>query len=290
MKPKMLPEFVVVDFDGTATDVEEEGKDFGEAFYTDVAVFLGVDPLEFIARAVELEPKLDPAVDCWEFGGFKVAPATLDPYLRSARVSRLLARQLRPHISEAQLDTAFREFFLKNYPDESVACFKPGAKRLTRWMVNQGNAIIVTNSGTGPVCAKLKKVAHGRRLTTKRKMCVYGDAKKYIITDDTDFLIEHIEIPGLVGRKVLLRRGHYYRLIASQMVQRKVSGFGKVLVIGDVMELDLALPMYLGAHGILMTSERTPDYEVAYMNNHPHGHTAGSIDELMAILEHHYSA
>jgi hypothetical protein len=56
--------------------------------------------------------------------------------------------------------------------------------------------------------------------------------------------------------------------------------FDQLVVIGDIFELDLALPLALGARVGLVASAHTPPYERAFVSAHPRGRV---LEDLAAI-------
>ena len=56
-------------------------------------------------------------------------------------------------------------------------------------------------------------------------------------------------------------------------------------VVGDIFELDLVVPLVLGARVILLASEHTPAYELDYLEAHPRGQVVRSLREAHALLE-----
>jgi hypothetical protein len=56
--------------------------------------------------------------------------------------------------------------------------------------------------------------------------------------------------------------------------------FADLVVIGDIFELDLAMPLALGARVGLVSSAHTPTYERAFVTNHPR---ATMIEDLADI-------
>jgi hypothetical protein len=54
------------------------------------------------------------------------------------------------------------------------------------------------------------------------------------------------------------------------------------LVVGDVFELDLALPSALGAHVHLVTREHTPPHEVAIVQRLERSGISGGLKEVLA--------
>src|SRR5262245_9084065 len=119
----MVPKLVIVDFDGTLTDVGEEAKPFRRPFYRAVSKFLNVKLNAASHGLIDLlERRLNPEVDLWVMAGLAVAPATVDPYLRCTRVARLMAERFRPDIPAAELEAALSQCFKENYPKSGI-CF-----------------------------------------------------------------------------------------------------------------------------------------------------------------------
>jgi hypothetical protein len=78
---------------------------------------------------------------------------------------------------------------------------------------------------------------------------------------------------------VLLRRRLYHDIVRSILDEEQAS-FDDLVVVGDIFELDLAMPLALGARVGLVTSPRTPPYERAFVAAHPR---ATLVDDLAAI-------
>jgi hypothetical protein len=139
---------------------------------------------------------------------------------------------------------------------------------------------IVTNSDTHAVAGKLEALdrdAPGAGWLVPR---VRGGARKFDIDDSWTGVASDLSIPGL-SRPVLLRRRSYYDILET-IVRTAGAGFGELIVVGDVFELDLALPLALGARVGLVASPRTPSYERAFVASHPRGRV---LDQLSEIAE-----
>src|SRR6187401_313537 len=88
---------LVLDFDGTMTDAEAEGRPFREGYLEDLATLVGRQPgdpeINAIAEQVEAELASAPASHPFLWMGRAVAPATVDPYLRMVPIAhRILDR------------------------------------------------------------------------------------------------------------------------------------------------------------------------------------------------------
>src|SRR5580698_3463470 len=88
---------VILDFDGTMTDAEAEGRPFRDGYLEDLCALVGRptgDP-EVIGIADEVEAEIAASPDAHPFLwlGRAVAPATVDPYLRMVPIAhRILDR------------------------------------------------------------------------------------------------------------------------------------------------------------------------------------------------------
>src|SRR5882757_7482628 len=88
---------LVLDFDGTMTDAEAEGRPFRDGYLDDLCALVGrpaYDPeVRAIAEEVEAELMRAPETHPFLWMGRAVAPATVDPYLRMVPIAhRILDR------------------------------------------------------------------------------------------------------------------------------------------------------------------------------------------------------
>jgi len=138
----------------------------------------------------------------------------------------------------------------------------------------------VTNSATDPVRAKVAELARQAGAPGSLDWLVervYGFGKKYVIDSGFSSLPESMELPGL-GRPVLLRRKRYYELLDTLRTEVGCS-WEDVVVIGDIFELDLCVPLHMGGRVGLLANEFTPPYEQAYLNSHDRGAVLHSLEE-----------
>ena len=92
-----------------------------------------------------------------------------------------------------------------------------------------------------------------------------------------------LPVPGLSARNVLLRRRRYHDRLRAVLDEAGAS-FAELTVVGDIFELDLALPLALGARVGLVRSVHTPPYEVAFVSAHPRGVVIDDLRDVPALL------
>ncbi len=254
---------VVLDFDGTFTQVEEEAAPFEEVYRSNVADLLGRNVDEAWQReAAWIRGR--PNEFGWNVDGKIVAPATSDPYLLSTAIAHrvfdgagvLQNRPFRAEIAQALYREAYK------YTRTS---FKPEAKSVLETLLATGTRVfVVTNSHTEVVARKLDEL----NPTGRERLEVVGDAKKYVIDEPVlspedcaafASVPETRELPGL-PRPVYLRRGRYYEALC-RIWKETGSSADRTLVCGDIYELDLALPEALGAEIHLIVGAGTLPFE-----------------------------
>lgn len=271
----------ILDFDGTMTDAEQEGAPFRQGYLEDVAVLTGLSTDEVMRRAERLEAEVaaDPDRHGWIFNGQIVAPATVDPYLRMMPVARRIFDELGCFMAEAERTRLLDGILYKyNYQKTAVA-FRPGA-RDALLALRAAEVYIVTNSHTDAVVNKLRVLdAEGLAWLTER---VYGRARKYVLDDSFTAVPAELRLPGL-DRPVLLRRRAYHEVLDA-LRQKAGVEWSDVLVVGDIFELDLALPLALGARVALVVNAFTPAYERAYVDAHPRGCLVQQLSALPGLI------
>ncbi len=279
-----MKRLLVLDFDGTMTDAEIEGAPFRAGYLEDLAFLCGreLDTIRGLAEEYEAVVRANPNAHGWLYEGRIVAPAIVDPYLRIMPVARRILDHFRCFMDAKERARLLEGILYKyNYAKTAIA-FRRGAlqtlrvlKRIPTW--------IVTNSHTDPVRNKIKKLAEeGEDDFEWLLPRVHGSAKKYVVRDDFDKVPEALRIPGL-SRPILLRRPHYYDVLA-RLVEHEGVDWEGLVVIGDIFELDLALPLSLGAGIGLVVNDFTPDYERAFVEKHPRGRLIRDLADIPAFL------
>jgi hypothetical protein len=213
--------------------------------------------------------------------GRPVAPATVDPYLRMVPIAHRILDHFGAIPGADDRGRLLGSVLYKyNYAKTlGHPVFRAGAGEMLKALAGTATWI-VTNSDTHAVASKvaaLDREAPGVAWLTSR---VRGFARKFDVDDGWTGAPGEMVIPGL-ERAVLLRRRSYFEIL-QQVVDEAGSTFDDLVVIGDIFELDLAMPLALGARVGLVTSSRTPEYERAFVTAHPR---AKLIDDLAEIPE-----
>jgi hypothetical protein len=277
---------LVLDFDGTMTDAEAEGRPFREGYLEDLAWLVGRQPgdseIEKIAEEVEAELAAAPASHAFMWMGRPVAPATVDPYLRMVPIAhRVLDRFGTFPRAEDRGRLLGSVLYKYNYAKTlGHPVFRAGAGPMLA-SLGGSKTWIVTNSDTHAVAGKvaaLDREAPGVAWLTSR---VRGFARKFDVDDEWTGAPSELTLPGL-DRAVLLRRRAYFEILREVLAEAG-SSFQELVVVGDIFELDLAMPLSLGARVGLVTSPRTPDYERAFVTAHPRATLINDLSEIPAF-------
>jgi phosphoglycolate phosphatase-like HAD superfamily hydrolase len=274
---------VVLDFDGTLTDVAREAPPFDEAFPRLLADLLGRDIAgawaEEERRVRDLAPELP-----WVVAGQAAGPADADPYARATSTAQLLLDRFQVLTADPGLRSDVLTLVFRRAYRETRAAFRPEARRVLEALLARGLAVhVVTNAPTEVAAAKLATLAPAGL----DRLRIHGDAGKFLIGPsshpDERFARLPVEkrVPGL-QRPVLLQRGSYFDRLASIWAETGTSA-ETTLVCGDIFELDLAMPAEMGAQVHLVRREKTYAYEVDAVT--ALGVRGGVSEGLTALLE-----
>lgn len=277
---------LVLDFDGTMTDAEAEGRPFRDGYLDDLCMLVGRpggDP-EVLAIANEVEEELlgAPAAHPFLWMGRAVAPATVDPYLRMVPIAHRILDHFGSIPSALDRGRLLGGLLYKYNYAKTIGhpVFRAGAGDVLRALAGR-EAWIVTNSDTHHVAGKvaaLDRETPGVAWLTSR---VRGHARKFDVDDEWLGAEAELALPAL-ARPVLLRRRAYHDIL-KQILDDAGATFGELVVVGDIFELDLALPLSLGARVGLVASPRTPPYERAFVAAHPRGRVIEDLAEITAF-------
>lgn len=273
---------VVLDLDGTFTDLTHEAPLFQAAFPRLIADLVGKDLAaawpEAERRVRELSPELG-----WTVDGHVVAPADADPYILASCAAQLLFDRLLLLADPALRSDVITALYRRAY-QHTGAAFRPDAKAvLEALLLRVPHVRFVTNAAEDVAQRKLASLAP-RGLA---QLGLRGDARKFLIgpaaAPDERFtrIAPSKQIAGLT-RPVLLSRGRYFDALAA--IWKETGARPETtLVCGDIYELDLALPAELGAQVHLIRREFTFDYELSAIR--ALGPRGGVSDTLTPLLE-----
>jgi FMN phosphatase YigB (HAD superfamily) len=283
----MVFKLVILDFDGTFSDAEAEAAPFVESFQRDVFDLLGrVAKTEDAQRDWQAEAdklRAEPTRYGWRIAGVVAAPAISDPYLRSAVIAQNLCDAAGVLRDEETRSAVLQALYSKNYP-RTLTVPRPDAKRVLETLLAGDRSVyVVTNSRTDAVQAKIDRVAP----KGLERLTVIGDAKKFVVDDvsrgEAFDTLQDLALPGLDERNVAIKRGPYYEVLERCWRESGASA-AETLVCGDIFELDLALPLVLGAHVHLVHHADTPAYEVDYVSKHERGAVSRELAGVLARL------
>ncbi len=272
---------LVLDFDGTMTDAEAEGAPFRRGYLDDVAALVGRGPgdAEVLALAdrVEAEIAAAPGDHPFTWDGKAVAPASVDPYLRIVPIANRIFDHFGCFQNLDDRGRLLRSVLYRYNYEKTRPIFRTGA-RDTLGRLRGTDTFVVTNSGTAHVARKLRALDDGSGEAAWLADRVHGDAGKFVVDDDWDRVPAELRLPTL-NRPVLVRRRSYHDVLARLCGER----WDQLVVVGDIFELDLSLPLVLGARVGLVTSPFTPPYERAFVAAHPRGRVLDSLADIPAF-------
>lgn len=277
------PKSIVLDFDGTFTNAEAEHDIFLPFWIKAISARLIKPILERDLADIILRHRTHvlahPREYAWEKDEYKVASAVSDPYITTTVATRLaLQAELADNVpSDTSIQTILSAAWDEASPHSGIA-FRQDARTILKFLAQApGGITFVTNSSPDVVKRKLASL-----MGKSHYIPVVGNAKKYQITPSADgfptALPQSVELPDF-PHPVLLWRLSYLRILQ----ELGVSTTG--IVVGDIFELDLALPNYLGLATIQITTPNTPPWEQQYMrSNSPQLQLIDMLADLPAAI------
>jgi hypothetical protein len=293
MLARMVLRYVVLDFDGTCTQVERVHASF-------LAGYLAIlEDANGCARGA-LQPAWDAAVarvraaspDAgWTLlGAPSTAPAAADPYILAGEASALLQR-----------DGAIRlvppDAYARAYA-ANPAPWRPEVPEVLAGLVARGLRVgFISNSDRLAIENRLTDLLHADR-ALRRQIVVYGHAAKFTVSElplgatgpgaahraRFEALDGSVRAGGTV-RPIYLRRGAYFDALCGLWRDLGAADYAiaETLVCGDVWELDLAMPRALGAHVHLI--RRAPPFD-SYPYELAQLPPADTSADLRGLLDH----
>jgi FMN phosphatase YigB (HAD superfamily) len=186
------------------------------------------------------------------------------------------------YLDSAERERALSELYGASY-ERSATVFRPGAREVLERLLGTGVPVfVVTNSGTEAVTRKVLTLLPA----SVGRPEVRGNAMKAFIeeperTDPSFAALPETQTLAGLSRPVYLRRGRYYEVLRG-IWERTGTLPERTLLVGDIYELDLAMPLHLGVSIHLIVGENTAEYERAFVEAHERG---GSSRELHAVLD-----
>jgi len=246
---------VVVDFDGTLTDPARERGRFEDLYRAELARATTPEYVQHHwAEAAQVVDRNPEEHGLEVMGGHVTAPGDADPYVRCFAVTQVLNRdcQLAPSsqslygVSAACYAVAYNEM---SGSDWSADMFRPELGDFLGALKEAGLPVwLVSNAGGEGIAQRLSCLPE----VWRESLQMVSDAKKYWIAPppQPDSLFDSLPseqvVPGL-SRRIQLKRGPYFDALKAVWRRAQVS-HRETLVVGDVYDLDLALPLALGSH------------------------------------------
>ncbi|MDO8599602.1 MAG: hypothetical protein Q7S02_05845 [bacterium] len=281
---------LVSDFDGLWTDVIQEGAPFTAGYIEDLARLSGLplNEVQRLARERESDVLARPHAYGWTYNGTIVAPASVDPYLRMGPVADLIFDRTNMLRSQSDRQAVCDLLFLYNYR-KTHTVFRPDARRIFEALAGT-QTYIVTNSDPDTVRKKLRSLDESVPNAPSIAWIidrVHGGARKYVV-DATKDLETHPAVAATLTlrgleRPVHVRRPSYFAVLDDIRRRHEVE-WKDVRVVGDIFELDGALPIALGAWFGLLANEHTPQYERDFLASHPRGRILNSLGDVVPFL------
>jgi hypothetical protein len=283
---------VALDFDGTMTDAEAEGEPFVTGYLEDLEALVGAETpaakakVAAIVAEVRAELATAPERHPFKWKGKAVAPASVDPYLRMVPIAdRIFDRfdAFANHVDRGRLTGGV--LYKHNYArTKGRPVFRDGAADVIAGLAGT-ETFVVTNSHTKAVAEKIAMLdaqrGGGCAWLAER---VRGEAQKFEIDDAWTGVPAELPIPGLASRNVLLRRRRYHDRL-KELLDEVGATWTDLTVVGDIFELDLALPLALGARVVLVTSPHTPPYETAFVSAHERGVVCSDLRDVLRMAK-----
>lgn len=273
---------VLLDYDGTFTDIRDGARAFDATYLSRLSEFLGLKDLRQEWQRGKQALQQSSPETAWMIGGHATAPVACDPYALASEVGERVLAQ-RTNLQSKIRSEVLGEIFTLSY-GSCQADFRPDARVVLGVLRNEATTYFVTNSSTKVVTEHITKQLFPDGLG---KLSVQGDARKFAICGTQpadkqfDSLPDQRQVTGL-KRPILIKRGAYFDTL-KRLCSAVNARPDEVLVCGDVWELDLALPAELGMNVHMILRDNTYQYELDCIK--ALGSRGGFSAELMPILE-----
>ena len=264
---------VLCDLDGTIIDPHRGAPSYEDSAYQFISRKIGVPRNELDARMQLLKEHVlsNQEIYGWKINGLIVSPPA-DFIIVNQAAAELLVTQLSEEKSrflslpkEKEMDEFINEIF-KNGASGMKTFFREGAGEFVKKLSQEGRFAIVTNSSTERATEKIKE------LVGENEIPIYGGAKKMVV--DVNWEEGGIPLsqkPDGFPVTEYLRRPKYFAILNERKPQ---------VVIGDIRQLDLILPEFMGIYTALALSKYTPSWEIPHHTNNKNSVTFNEFQEL----------
>ena len=262
---------IILDFDGTCTDIAAIYEPFLAQFFTELnkAVFANAPLQVYEWQKAQGLVRMHSPQAAWTFSGTAAAPAAADPYILAFECAKYLLR---------------KEKITKDVPPEVFgnaatahpAPFRNEVRNIIEKLLTHNIKInFISNTSSVIITERLKSLFSTTELPTG--ISVKSDAEKYLINElvwdstipiNTKKLFQqlpavHTSLP--INRPVYLRRGAYFEAICKTF-DNDLGQMPNTVFCGDIWEMDLAMPYALGAN-IHLIERATPFDTYPYERN-----------------------
>lgn len=286
------PSHVVLDFDGTCTQVPAVYEHYLDLYGIELGRALGLNLGTAWKDAQQAVRDRSPRA-AWMVAGCPAAPAAGDPYILADESAKYLARQ-RSLTLPTDLNAHAHAYATAPAP------WRPEAKRTLSRLIDLGVTVaFVSNSSTKIVGARLDELFKDDAAPRSR-ISVFSDAGKFRICElpwdpppssatEARFAAlsaaQGTQSPAETGRPIYLRRGQYFQAI-ERVLDGHLERLSTTVFCGDIWEMDLAMPAALGACVHLLTREQPFDtYEYETESLRAVGRRGKLSESLTGLLE-----
>lgn len=214
----------------------------------------------------------------WWGGGRIVAPALVDAGVAARVIARVVFEELGENIDE------WGYLFDQSIEDRGVhrlKKFRPGAIQTFERLRDEGMpTYLVCSANPESMIEQLRLLDEAGEFMGA---FVRGNAWKFTVTGAPAWLPQNIYFEGL-RRKIHTRKGYYAGVLISIMLTHSGVNWSNMLVVGSIAELDLAMPVEMGAYGLLIRGPNTPAHELAWAQRHPRVQVIETLDEVLVTL------
>lgn len=247
---------VVLDFDGTCTQIPLVYKDYLERYrlkFVEVVESLSESEWKEAQTIVcQVSPKAG-----WMVGGCPAAPAAADPYILADESAKfVLRRRGKKNVPLPPLNASVYSATPAPWRNEALSTFLRLIERGVRLH-------FISNSSTTMIQERLSQLFGGNN-SLPDAISVQSDAGKFRICElawDENILLpleaqaRFLALPATYGdlsmqgleRPIYLRRGAYFEAI-YRALRGNLDVLNSTVFCGDIWEMDLAMPYALGAN------------------------------------------